>query len=210
MRDGSTDGRGPGTHASGGAPILRRGPRPGPRGRSQQGLTLIEIAITLCILVGSILGLTVALLESMVTTRVNREISLATDGARQIISDLQGTPLDQVFGLYNSGQSGNLLGNAAISNGGFAIAGLDPLSDDADGLVGRILFPEGGLVALELREDATDTRFGTPRDLNGDGVSGDALDHSADYRILPVVIEVDWNGASGPAHVEFKTVLAEY
>ena len=63
---------------------------------------------------------------------------------------------------------------------------------------------------MELREDAADTRFGTPRDLNGDGVSGDALDHSADYRILPVVIEVDWNGASGPAHVEFKTVLAEY
>jgi len=31
-----------------------------------------------------------------------------------------------------------------------------------------------------------------------------------DPRVLPVVIEVDWRGPEGPAHVEFKTVLSRY
>lgn len=186
-----------------------RSPHRCPEGTA--GLTLIEIAITLCILIAATMGFSQALVESMVTTRVNREVSLATDGARRLVADLQGVDLDQVFALYNSGQAGNLLGTTVVTNGGFAIAGLDPVPGDGDGMVGRLLFPElttGG--GLELREDVADARFGTPRDLDGDGVSGDADDHADDYRVLPLVVEVDWNGASGPAHLEFKTVLASY
>jgi hypothetical protein len=188
----------------------------GPRRRSsacatRSGLTLIEVAITLSILVAAVLGFSQALVDSMVTTRVNRQLSLATDGARRILSDLQGVEFDQVFARYNSDQNANLLGTTPILNGGFTIAGLDPAPGDADGLVGRLLFPEGGVAgAIELREDSADARFGTPRDLDGDGVAGDALDHSGDYRLLPVVVQVDWNGAAGPAHLEFKTVLARY
>jgi len=179
---------------------------------ARRGLTLIEITITLAILIAAVLGFSQSLLDSMVTTRLNRQVSLATDGARRVISDLQGTGFEQVFAQFNSGANGNLLGSQPITAGGFVIDGLQPLPGDPDGMVGRILFPEvvpaGGPV--QLREDVVDPRFGTPRDLNGDGVAGDALDHSGDYRILPVVIEVDWNGASGPAHVEFKTVLSRY
>ena len=164
------------------------------------------------ILLTAILGLSQALLDSIVTNGLNRQMSLATDGARQVVSDLQGVGFEEVFGRFNSTRNGNLLGDRAITAGGFAIDGLDPLPGDADGLVGQIRFPEvlpaGG--GVQLREDVVDPDFGSPRDLNGDGVVGDALDHAGDYRVLPVVIEVDWRGPAGPAHVEFKTVLSRY
>jgi len=163
------------------------------------------------ILITAILGLSQALLDSIVSNGVNRQVSLATDGARQVVSDLQGVAFEEAFGRFNSLQNGNLLGGRVINGGAFAITGLDPVPGDADGLVGQIRFPElpaGGLT--QLREDLVDPDFGSPRDLNGDGVVGDAEDHAADYRLLPVVIEVDWNGAAGPAHVEFKTVLSRY
>jgi len=183
---------------------------PGNRAGPRSGMTMIEIAIALTILVSVLLGFSQALLGSMVTSRVSREVSVATDGARQVISDLQGSDFDQVFATFNSSQDGALLGNTTIVNGGFAIAGLSAQAGDADGLVGRITFPEvDGDLGPELREDIADARMGMPRDLSGDGVD-DALDHSTDYRILPVVVEVDWRGASGPAHIEFKTVLSPY
>jgi type II secretory pathway pseudopilin PulG len=188
--------------------------RPGARAATpgRRGLTLLEVVMTLSILVAALLGLAQALLDSMTTNALNRQVALATDGARRVVSDLQGADFGQLFGLYNSGQQGSPLGGRPVQGGGFEIEGLTPLAGDADGLVGRILFPEvvdaAGLV--QLREDLDDDRFGTPRDLNGDGVVGDALDHSGDYRVLPVVIEVDWRGPEGPAHVEFKTVLSRY
>jgi hypothetical protein len=189
-----------------------RTPRACPPGaRRRRGLTLLEIVMTLSILVAALLGLSQALLDSMTTNAMNRQVALATDGARRAVSDLQGAPFAQVFGLYNSGQQGNLLGGRPVQGGAFEIEGLTPLADDADGLVGRIRFPEvSGVAGIQLREDVADERFGSPRDLNGDGVVGDALDHSGDYRVLPVVIEVDWRGPKGPAHVEFKTVLSRY
>ena len=51
--------------------------------------------------------------------------------------------------------------------------------------------------------------MGMPRDLDGDGVI-DALDHSGDYRLLPVLVRVAWRGSSGPAKLEFRTMLADY
>lgn len=168
--------------------------------------------MTLSILVATLLGLSQALLDSMTTNALNRQVALATDGARRVISDLQGADLGQVFGLYNSSQQASALNGRAIEAGGFEIEGLTPVAGDPDGLTGRILFPESedGAGFVQLREDHPDQRFGTPRDLNGDGVVGDGLDHSGDYRVLPVVIEVDWRGPAGPAHVEFKTVLSRY
>jgi hypothetical protein len=62
--------------------------------------------------------------------------------------------------------------------------------------------------ALELREDVVDAGLGMPRDLNLDGVI-DALDHSGDYRILPVRVLVEWTGMSGNRTHRLETVLSE-
>ena len=63
---------------------------------------------------------------------------------------------------------------------------------DPDGLAGEIIFPVAG---GELREDLVDAELGFPRDLDGDGIDGQA--HNGDYEILPILIRVRWTGQLG-------------
>jgi hypothetical protein len=69
--------------------------------------------------------------------------------------------------------------------------------------VGEIVFP---LAAGELREDLDEPRMGMPRDLTGEG-DIDNLDHSLDYRLLPVLVRLRWLGAGGHAKFELLTVI---
>jgi Tfp pilus assembly protein PilV len=58
-----------------------------------------------------------------------------------------------------------------------------------------------------LREDIVAPEYGLPCDLNGDGVI-DGLNHAADYKILPLVIRLDWPIAGGGTRtVTFAAVL---
>ncbi len=58
-----------------------------------------------------------------------------------------------------------------------------------------------------LREDIVAPEYGLPCDLNGDGVI-DSKNHAADYKILPLVIRLDWPIAGGGTRtVSFAAVL---
>jgi len=58
-----------------------------------------------------------------------------------------------------------------------------------------------------LREDIVAPEYGLPCDLNGDGVI-DGLNHAADYKILPLVIRLDWPIAGGGTRtMTFAAVL---
>lgn len=58
-----------------------------------------------------------------------------------------------------------------------------------------------------LREDTVAPEYGLPCDLNGDGVI-DNKNHAADYKILPLVIRLDWPTADGGTRtVTFSTVI---
>lgn len=172
---------------------------------ARRGLTLVEISITMSILVGVLLGFCEALLGSMSASRSHRETALATDAARQIMETLQATDLSTVFAINNGVVADDPAG-AVVRLGAFAVPGLTPAPGDADGLCGEILFPEIiGAGASQLREDVEDRLLNMPRDLNGDGVV-DALDHSGDYMILPVIVRVTWRGGKA----QFKTILSNF
>lgn len=172
---------------------LSRIPRSTRRSR-RSAFTLLEILVALTLLVVGVLGFLQVIVGSVRTAETNREQTLAIQAARQMMERLQATPLDQVFATFSGAGSG------------FAVAGLDPRAGDADGLPGEIRFPE---VAGALREDLVDPLLGTPRDLNGDGVL-DALDHAADYRVLPVLVRVSWRGVAGNSRVELRTLLGGF
>ena len=90
---------------------------------------------------------------------------------------------------------------------GATVTAVAARDNDPDGIIGEVVFPtemNGGV--LELREDVVDASMGMPRDLNLDGVI-DALDHSNDYRILPVVIRVDWESGTRDREFEVRTIL---
>ncbi len=74
--------------------------------------------------------------------------------------------------------------------------------------MGKIVLPEFDAGSgVELREDLDLPELGMPRDLNGDGIV-DSADHSADYRLLPVLLRLEWRGQSGHRQSEVRTILA--
>ena len=73
-----------------------------------------------------------------------------------------------------------------------------------DGRVGEVVFPGDGKV---LREDGDDPLLGMPRDLDLDDET-DAADHADDYRILPVLVRVRWNGPVGPKQLQLVGTLS--
>ena len=122
---------------------------------------------------------------------------------------LQAETFSEVFQRFNSDPNDDPA--SGLSPGDLIdVPGLHLMEGDPDGSVGQILFPTataGG--AVQLREDVQDAALGMPRDLNGDGAL-DALDHAGDYRILPVIVRFEWASPSGPAELEFRTILANY
>jgi len=168
-------------------------------------MSLLEILIALAVSVIALGGFVRSLASSQEASEHDRQLGLASEAGRQAMERLKGAAFDAVYSMYNADASDD--GGGAVPGPAFDVDGLDPLPDDADGAVGRVAFPEmlvGG--DWMLREDTVDPRIGMPRDLNADGVI-DAVDHSDDYRLLPVLVRVEWMSGSGPCRVEFKTVL---
>jgi len=62
------------------------------------------------------------------------------------------------------------------------------------------------LVPPTLGENLNAPSFGLPQDLNLDGRT-DSVDHASDYRLLPVRIRIEWDGATGRRNYELFTVL---
>jgi type II secretory pathway pseudopilin PulG len=168
------------------------------------GFTLLELSIFMSVILVAFLTLSQSIVASMRLTETNRERRLATNGAREMIERLYGVEdFDTIFLRFNDNPADDA-GQVAPGSG-FAIAGLMPVSDDPDGMVGEIVFPT---IGFELLENVDDLALGMPRDLNGDGAV-DALDHSADYRLLPVALRLRWQGAGGQRTLEVRTLLAD-
>jgi hypothetical protein len=164
--------------------------------------------VTVVLLV-TFLAMSRSLLGSMELSRTNRESALAQDGLRQGLELLQGSgDFASVYRRFNADPADDPA-TGPVPGSGFAVPGLQPDPADPDGLVGEIVFPTvAGAGVLELREDVNFPELGMPRDLNGDGVT-DSVDHAADYRILPVVVRLRWQGSNGLRTAEIRTILAD-
>ena len=171
------------------APVPFRGTREGDRART--GLGLVDAMIAMVILTVAVGGLSGAVVHATRLNQVNQETALADAALLEQAERMQGLPFDAIFATYMAAPS-------------FDVPGLAPTADDVDGRVGRISFPT---VGGQLREDVEDASLGMPRDLNGDGLPPDSLDHSGDYVILPATIRVEWTGTSGDRVLEYDLVL---
>lgn len=135
--------------------------------------------------------------------RSTQERTRAVDAAASVLESMQGLAFEEVFARYNA----TVLDDPATGSSpgqAFSVTGLNPVPGDPDGIVGLVLFPGDG---VELREDLVDSGLGTPRDLSADGVV-DSADHAVDYTILPIVIEVQWLGASGEQGLRITSTLS--
>ena len=172
------------------------------------GFSLLEITVCLTLVAVLVVAVMRSMAGSMRTLRTNREVALATEAAREQFESMRGWPFEDVWALYNADESDDPEGAGTGFGSNFAVEGLEP---PAGGVIGRLEFSDswsaGG--TLELREDVATQRWGTNMDLNLDGTL-DAANHSGDYRMLPVSVVVEWEGAAGPSSIELMTILAEF
>jgi prepilin-type N-terminal cleavage/methylation domain-containing protein len=180
--------------------ISKQGCRVGARG----GFTLLEFAVSLSVLLVALLALSQSIVTSMRLADSSRETRLASSASRAMLELLDGADdFASVFRRYNANPDDD---GALLAPGShFPVNGLAACKDDLDGMVGEIVFPTAG---FELREDLVDPSLGMPRDLNGDGLI-DSLDHSQDFRLLPVLVHLRWTGADGERTLEMRTLLAD-
>ena len=169
------------------------------------GFSQVELLCAITVLALAMLGFSVGLISSLRMASAVRERALATEHARRVIEELQDTNFAQVFALYDATAADDPGGAGTAPGASFTVEGLTPVTDDADGKVGEIVFPVSG---SQLREDVVSHSLGMPRDLNGNGAI-DASDHAADYQLLPVLVRVRWRSQGAPMTVELRTILCQ-
>lgn len=190
------------------------------RAPGRRAFTLIELLISFSALMVVLLGFSRMLISARMASSTTHEATQAKEAARGMLEVLQGTRFSQAYALYNANPGDDPAAPVPefLAGAGFRVPGPqryeanDPSHDALKppaGLprCGQILFPEANGV---LSENVHLPQFGwVDLDLNGDGDHDDA-DVSGDYKFLPVVVRVSWDGAGGPGSVEFKTVIANF
>jgi len=168
------------------------------------GFSLVEIVVVMAILTVSAAIYAQTVASSRLLEPIAVEKSLASEAARTALERIRAQPIDQVLALYDADPANDPGGPGTAPGPTFQVEGLAPGAGGAP--VGRIDFP---LVDGRLAEDLVDDMFGFPRDINGDGAI-DALDHRADWVLLPVRVRLEWTprgGTGGTRDFEIYTML---
>ena len=169
---------------------------------------MVEVMVAIVILTISVYILSSTMTAAIGHSSVKRERSLAVDATINVLERMRSEPFEELFSRYNSDPSDDPLGAGTAPGPHFDVFGLDPRTDDLDGLVGEILIPEVAVDGTShLREDSSDAAHCLPRDLNGDLLI-DGEDHASDYIVLPVTLRVAWEGRSGRREFEMATTFA--
>ena len=166
---------------------------------------MIEVMVAGAILAIAASGIASSMVASLALSRVNRETQIAQAAAQRVIEEARGLPFAEVFASYNATNADDGALTIAARGPSFDVRGLDVVAGDPDGRCGQVIFPTSG-TPEQLREDVVDAALGMPRDLNNDG-GQDALDHRADYTLLPIRARVQWRGVSGVRTFDLETVL---
>lgn len=160
-------------------------------------MTLLAVAIV---------GVATVVTSSLTLVTVNRETALAMEAARTYVEEMQSSmDFEQIYAAFNATSADDPTG-VTCPGSSFSVVGLSRhYAGTGPGApaVGEVIFPD---VNNQLREDTSSPSLGMPRDLNGDATI-DALDHSADYQLLPVTIRLRWFGAAGTKTVDFRTLI---
>src|SRR4030095_7848795 len=130
-----------------------------------------------------------------------REVAQAA--AAQVQGALAATDFQKVLASYDVEAANDPCGPGTAPGAYFAVPNLVAPEGVAETQVGEIVFPT---VGSALREDVTIPELGMPCDLNGDGTI-DSLDHSRDYRILPVLVRVRWKSGETSESLAVPAVL---
>jgi len=108
----------------------------------RRGATLIEMMIVMTILVvaAGIFSRMVIATDQLRT--VNRENTLASNAARDVLEEMRDNPFDKIFALYNPDPSDDPDGPGTAPGNLFTVEGLRPLETSATGFQLEVVMPE--------------------------------------------------------------------
>ncbi len=156
---------------------------------------MLELVVVMAMLTVAVGLFSSTLISTARHSRMKREISVASEGARRALEWMRSQSAATLFASFNDSPADDPGGVGSAPGSNFQVPGLNLRDGDADGCVGKILFP---CVGTSLREDVVDAALGMPRDLNGDA-EVDAVGHNGDYLLLPVHVRIEWKGVGGDA-----------
>lgn len=173
-------------------------------------MSLVEVVLVLGILAVAFGMLSTTLIANNRTQEINRDSARSAEAARVLFETMRNLDFTDIYATYNSDPEDDPDGAGTAPGVDFGVAGLDVLPGDPDGMVGRIVLPELEVDAVwQLREDVVDADLGLPRDLNGDTIIDDE-DHSLDYLVLPVRLELEWQGRFGPRRMTVSAMFTDF
>ena len=174
------------------------------------GISLLELLIALSAFGITMAALSITQVSTITLSRSNQDESVATDAALSTLETMRDEDnFREIFARWNGTTDDDPdLATGPSPGNAFDVPGLEPVRNDPDGRVGEIVFPGDG---VQLLENGFDRKLGMPRDLDLGSVDGefDALDHKDDYRILPVLVRVRWQGPRGVQLVEVVGTFAQ-
>ena len=173
------------------------------RAQETSGSSLIEVLVAVAVTMVGFLAFGRSMTESLQLGEQNRQIGLATAAAQRAVEELYAADFAQVFALYNAEPSDDPDGSGTGPGAQFVAEGLVG-ANGADAL-GTISFPVAANAPGELREDLNLAKF-QPFDVDLDGVT-DANDHSADYQVLPVRVQIQWMDGRAQRELTVETIL---
>ena len=174
-------------------------------------MTVVELVLVLGILGMAFGMLTSTLVANARQRHINRETALAVEAARDIFERMRNEDFDQVFALYNAQAADDPAGAGSAPGNVFDVPELRLPPGSQRRAVGEIVLPalQTDTGTWQLREDFDDAELGLPRDLNGDAIVDD-LDHAFDCMLLPVRVELEWEGLYGARRLSVSTLLADF
>lgn len=181
--------------------------------KSRRGMTLIEIAFALPIVLVAFSMMLQTLTAGAGLREVGRESWIASGAAQDVLERMRNEDYRDVFRLYNADPFDDPLGPGTAPGNLFEVPALTAANPEQAGMVGEVEFAAWNtgsevVPVWEVREDIPDARLGTPRDLNADSLIDDA-NHAEDFSILPVIVTLRWRGRLGPREFRLHTVLSE-
>jgi prepilin-type N-terminal cleavage/methylation domain-containing protein len=174
-----------------------------PRRSSRAGFSLVEMVIALGIIAIALTGMISVIHYSSRSNYNSRERMLALRAAERKIEEMGSHPFKQIFQEY-------YVDRAVRKLDIIEVPGLKPVKGATS--VGVVRFPvdAGGKLLEDLTGKLMDPVGNKPSadiDIDGDGAINVGVDKSGDYELLPVSIELSWNGTMGPTSLVIKHLL---